>query len=250
MRGFRKNELALALLALAIVPSANVQASEGDGWKWVSAPYLWMSSIKNDLNEDSEPVPSETQFSDVISKLDMAFQGHFEGQGERFGAFLDVTYIALSDDRKGNIYSTEAALDTTMTEVAAVWNVEPARYEGLDVFAGVRHINADLSVDFDPVNGGPIFPSVSVGFDQSYSDFMLGARYTAQLSDKWNLITRVDGSWGDTDGVFNTSVMVGRKFEKGTLILGYRYMDIELGENGQSVDVTMQGPLLAFAFGL
>jgi hypothetical protein len=242
--------LAASVLALALVSTTDAKASEGDGWQWVSAPYLWMSSIKNDLNEDSEPVPSETQFSDVISKLDIAFQGHFEGQGERFGAFLDVTYIALSDDRDGNIYSTEAALDTTMIEVAGVWNVEPARYEGLDVFAGVRHINADLSVDFDPVGGGPVFPPVTVGFDQSFSDFMLGARYTAKLSDKWSLITRVDGSWGDTDGVFNTSVMLGRKFEKGSLIFGYRYMNMELGDNGRSVDVTMQGPLLAFAFGL
>lgn len=244
-----KSLLALScLLAVAGFPCA-ASASDDQGWQWVGAPYLWASSITTDLRDEAEPVPSTSSFSSIISKLDMAFQGHFEGQGERFGVFADVTYIALSDDHSGNVFDASASLDTTLTELAAVWNVSPARYEGLDVFAGVRHINADLSVQFESSGAVP-FPPVSVGFDQSFTDFMLGVRYSAPLSDKWKLITRIDGAWGDTDGTINASALLSRKFSKGSLLFGYRYMDIELAGGDESIDVTMHGPMLAFAFGL
>lgn len=249
MHNHKKTRLAaLALLALAAAPAANAQSAPEEGWQWVAAPYLWMSSIGTDLREDAEPVPSQTSFSDVVSKLDMAFQMHVEGQGDRFGVLADVTYIALSDERDNNVFGTDAALDTTITEVAGVWNVSPERYEGLDVIFGVRHINADLSVAFE--SNGPPFPATTVGFDQSYTDAMVGVRYSAKLSEKWGLIGRLDGGFGDTDGTTNASVMLTRKMSKGSLVLGYRYMNLELGDNGRSVDVTMQGPMLAFAFGL
>lgn len=252
MRRHRNSKIALALLALlAAIPTAHAQDAQDnsqEGWQWIVAPYLWASSVGTDLREDAEPVPSETEFSDVVSMLDMAFQMHVEGQGERFGTFVDLTYLSLSDERENNVFGTDASLDTTITEVAGVWNVDPARYEGLDVIAGVRHINADLSVKFEPT--GPVFPTTTVGFDESYTDLMLGLRYSAKLSDKWSLVSRLDGGFGDTDGTTNASMMLSYKMKKGSFVFGYRYMNIELGQDTRSVDVTMQGPVFAFAFGL
>jgi hypothetical protein len=238
--------VAAALLAAAPVHSA--QAAEESGWVWVNAPYLWMSSVTTDLREDAPPVGSTTTFSDVISKLDWAMQLHVEGQGNRFGVFGDVTYLALSDNREFAGVDTNASMDTTLVEVAGVWNVSPERYEGLDVFAGLRHIVADVSVDFDPT--APALPDATVGIDQSLSDFMVGVRYTAPLSERWKLMTRLDGSWGDTDGTVNASILLAYETaKKGSWVFGYRYMDLELGNGERDVDVTMHGPMVAYAFG-
>lgn len=239
----------LALLALAAAPAAQAGTSSDSGWQWVSAPYLWMASQTTDASEDAEPVPNETSFSSIIDKLDFAFQGHVEGQGERFGVFADVTYIALSDNKSFTRFDTNASMDTTLTEVAGVWNVEPERYEGLDLFLGVRHLVADFTLTIKPA-AGQTFPQAEVGFDQSYSDAMAGLRYTARLNDKWSVITRADYGWGDTDGTVNASVMFGRKLGAGSLMLGYRYLDIEASKGTTDIDVTMQGPVLAYAFGL
>lgn len=236
----------LPALALGLLPAAQARADEG--WQWVSAPYLWGSSIKTDLNEDAPPIGNETSFGDVISKLDMAFQMRVEGQGERFGAFGDFTYISLSDGNSGAAFDTDGSLETTVIEAGGVWNVSPERYQGLDVLVGLRYIKADLDVEIDPVNSAQA--SVTTGMEKSFTDGMVGLRYTAPLSDRWNLITRVDGSWGQSDGTVNASLMAGYKMEKGSLMFGYRYMDMELGESGRSVDVTMSGPVIAFAFGL
>ena len=237
--------LALAA-ALAACPVTSAQAAEG--WDWTIAPYLWASSVSTDLREDAPPVGSDTSFSDLISKLDLAAQVHVEGQGDRFGLFGDVTYIDLSDDHDYPGLSAHTSVNASITELAGVWNVEPTRYEGLDVFAGVRHIIADADVEFFPDN--PLLPDVTVGMDQSYTDFMVGARYTAKLSDKWKLITRLDGAWGDTEGTVNASLLAARKFNKGSFVFGYRYMDVDLQEGGTEVDLTMAGPMLAYAFGL
>lgn len=238
----------LCTLALALLPAAQARAQADEGWQWVSAPYLWGSSITTDLNEDAPPVGSETRFTDIISKLDLAFQMRVEGQGERFGAFGDFTYISLSDDNTGSSFSTDASLENTLVEAGGVWNVSPERYRGLDVLVGIRYIKADLDVDITPVD--PAQPPVATGLEKSFTDGMAGVRYTAALSDRWNLITRVDGSWGQSDGTLNASLMAGYRMEKGSLLFGYRYLDMELGERGRSVDVTMHGPVVAFAFGL
>jgi hypothetical protein len=235
------------VLLAALLAACPLSAAHASQWQWVMAPYLWGASVSTDLREDAPPVGSDASFSDLISKLDLAFQGHVEGQGDRFGAFADLTYLDLSDDHDFTGGTAHTSLNTTITEVAAVWNVEPARYEGLDVFFGVRHIVADADVEFDLA--GPL-PDPTVGMDQSYTDAMVGARYSAKLSEKWRLILRADGSWGDTEGTFNTSVLMGRKFSKGTLLFGYRYMNADIEEAGTDIDLTMHGPMFAYAFGL
>ena len=239
----------LTLLALAAAPAAHASTSSDGGWEWVAAPYLWMASQTTDASEDAEPVPNETSFSSIIDKLDFAFQGHVEGQGERFGVFGDITYIALSDNKSFTRFDTNASMDTTLFEVAGVWNVEPERYQGLDLFLGVRHLIADFTLTIKPA-AGQTFPQAEVGFDQSYTDVMAGVRYTAKLGETWNMITRVDGGWGDTDGTVNASVMFGRELGAGSLMVGYRYFDVEASKGTTDLDVTMQGPVLAYAFGL
>jgi hypothetical protein len=230
---------------LAACPLSQAQASE---WDWVFAPYLWGASVSTDLREDAPPVGSDTSFSDVVSKLDLAFQGHVEGQGDRFGLFADLTYLDLSDDQDFTGLDTHTSINATITEVAGVWNVDPARYEGLDLFLGLRHTVADADIEFFPDN--PLLPDAMVGMDQSYTDVMVGARYSAKLSEKWRGIVRLDGAWGDTEGSVNFNAMLGRKFSKGTLLFGWRYMDTDIEEAGTDISMTMSGPMFAYAYGL
>lgn len=236
----------LPVAMLTLLPAA--QAHADDAWDWTVAPYLWASSIKTDLNEDVAPLSSETYFSDIVSKIDMAFQIHVEGQGDRFGVFGDATFLSLSDSGSRDLYESDASLETTVLEAGGVWNVQPERYEGLDLLFGVRYAKVDLDAELDPTN--PVLPTVGLGFEETFTDALLGVRYTARLSDKWTLISRVDGSFGQTDGTWNASMMAGYRMSKGSLMFGYRHMDLELGGSGRSLDVTMSGPVVAFAFGL
>lgn len=233
---------------VAAEPAAESTSTSNEGWDWVVAPYLWATSISTNLRKDGAPeFGTETEFDDLLSKLDMAFQIHVEGQGDRFGAFADVTYIALSDSKERSIYTSDTSLDTSFVEVAGVWNVEPERFEGLDVFAGVRHIQAGTDVELDPVD--PLKSTVNLKFDQSFTDFMAGVRYNATFSERWGMTLRADGGWGDTETDYSVSAMLRYKMNKGSMILGYRYMELEVAGDNQNLDLTLQGPVFAYAFG-
>lgn len=229
-------------------PAAESGSSSGEGWSWAVTPYLWATSISTNLKKEGAPeFGTETEFDDLLSKLDMAFQIHLEGQGDRFGAFADLTYIALSDSKERSIYTSDTSLDTSFVEVAGVWNVDPERFEGLDLFAGLRHIQAGADVELDPVD--PVQSNVNLKFDQSFTDFMVGARYNATLSERWGMTLRADGGWGDTDTDYSVSALLRYKMHKGSMIVGYRYMELGVVGDSQDLKLKLQGPVFGFAFG-
>lgn len=233
--------------ALCLSPSAN--AAAGEDWEWVVAPYGWAASIGTDLETSVPPsggISTDTEFDDIVDKLDGAFQIHVEGQGERFGMFADFTYIGLANERTRPRFSSAADLDARLFELAAVWSPSDGTYTGLDVFAGLRYIDLDLSVDIDPVN--PAFDPARVDTSESFSDFMLGARYTWSLSDRWGLTLRGDGSFGDTEGTWNTSAVASFRTKSGAWFFGYRYLSVELDADGNKTEITMSGPQIGYGF--
>lgn len=233
--------------ALCFPPSAN--AAPGEDWEWVVAPYGWAASIGTDLETSELPsggISTDTKFADIVDMLDAAFQIHVEGQGDRFGMFADFTYLGLADERTRPRFSSASDLDTRLFELAAVWSPAEGSYGGLDVFAGLRYFDIDLVVDIDPVN--PDFDAARVDTSESFSDFMLGARYTWALSDRWGLTLRGDGSFGDTEGTWNTSAVASYRTRNGAWFFGYRYLSIEVDAGGNKIETTMSGPQIGYGF--
>jgi hypothetical protein len=240
---------ATATATVAAAPPAesedSSESASGQGWDWAVSPYLWATSISSNIRKDgAPPVGTDADFDDILSKLDMAFQIHVEGQGDRFGVFADYTYLALSDSNERPAFTSEGSLDTSIFEAAAVWNVEPTRFEGVDVFAGLRHLQVGTDVELDPVD--PTKPNINLKMDQSFTDFMVGVRYNATLSDRWGLTLRADGGWGDTESDYSVSALLRYQLKKGTMVFGYRYMEIGVRGDAQKVDLAMQGPIIAF----
>lgn len=246
MRIGMKQAALAAMLGLAASPVLAQETSGEEGWDWVVAPYLWASTIGVDLRRDLPPVENETRFNDIVSKIDMAFLMHVEGQGDRFGVFGDITYLSLSDDKTHPRYRAEADVDATIFELAGVWNVAPERFHGFDLYGGLRYYSVDLGVALDPTN--PALAGVGIGLDKSYSDFLFGGRYNARLAERWGLTLRADGSWGDTDGSYSASAMFSYHMKRGSWLFGYRHMEVELPTVGQSVDLSLSGPVFAYAF--
>jgi len=243
MRRFRLP--ALAALAMAI---ASPQASASGDWEWVVAPYLWGAGIKTDMKSESPPVEgdSDERFVDLIDELDGVFQLHVEGQEDQWGFFGDFSYLGLASEDDRDLFHAETDIDVRLVELAGVWSPGDGRYEGWDMFGGLRQVDLDFNVDFDPVN--PVFDNTRVHLSKTFNDFMLGARYTAPISDKWSVTLRGDGSWGDTDGTWGASAMFARKTEHGSWLLGYRYLDGSFKNDDTDLDVTLSGFQVGYAF--
>ncbi|MBP6595913.1 MAG: hypothetical protein KA196_00210 [Arenimonas sp.] len=256
---FRPSMLAVALLALPMAASAAKEATPEQqvaapepapspkGWSWAIAPYLWATSVSTDVRDGSPPAGNDAAFNDIVSKIDMALQLHVEGQGDRFGAFGDVTYLSLSDDATHPNATSSSSLDVSMIELAGVWNVEPERLSGLDLFVGARYLGTQADIRIDPLN--PALPSFEPDLDVGLTDLMVGARYSATLSDRWGATLRLDAAGGETEGAINASLLFRYRVGRGAWIVGYRHLDVELGEDDRKLDLTLSGPLLAFYFG-
>lgn len=235
-----------ALLLLALAPLAQAQEQP---WNWMVAPYGWVAGIGTDVAVPAPPPggnPSDLQFNDVIDLLDGAFQVHAEGQGDQFGMLADFTYLGLADEKEFDRFDSQSDLDTRLFEAAAVWSPGEERFKGFDVFAGLRYIDVDLTVRLDPVN--PSFPNTSLDGSRSYADFMLGARYTFDISERFGVTLRGDGSAGDTEGSWNASVMGNYKMKHGAFLFGYRYFSVELGNDTKDIELMVQGPVLGYAW--
>lgn len=235
----------------AAAPVAGQAAESGAGagqpWDWAVTSYVWASSIGLDVRKDgAPPVGSETDFDDLLSKLDWSLQMHVEGQGDRFGMFGDVTYIALSNEKDHPVYSSDNSLNFSMFELAGVWNVDPARFEGVDLFAGIRYIGVETEVKLDPVD--PAKPNVTLKTDEGFSDFMVGVRYNATLSDRWGMTLRADGGFGDTESDYSVSALLRYQMKKGVMSFGYRYLEVETASDSLTVDTVMKGPVFAYTY--
>lgn len=236
-----------ALCIAAFSPLAN--ATPGEGWDWMVAPYGWAASIGTDLQVRQPPAggtSTDNDFDDIVDKFDGAFQIHIEGQGDHFGMFTDFTFLGLADEHDHPRFHTESDLDARLFELAAVWSSDNARYQGLDLFAGLRYIDVDLTVQLDPKN--PLFDTATFDSGETFNDFMLGARYTWALSERWGVTLRGDGSFGDTDGTWNASAIANYKMKHGAWFFGYRYLSVEIESGDNRVDIMMNGPMVGYGF--
>lgn len=237
--------LAGFILTLCAAPG---HAASSDSLTWVAAPYIWVPTVDatfNDRSGSGNPDVGEGE-SDIMDKLDGAFLGHLETQGDHWGVFGDMVFLGLGDDYNGSRVSIDSELDAGIYELAAVWSPGDDRYRGFEAFGGIRYMSVELQLDFDPVN--PALSSRSVDFDEDFTDFLIGARYTVALSDKWNFAVRGDTSFGDSEGTWNVSGLFSRDMGPGALVFGYRYFSAELKPNDNTLELDLYGPEIGYAF--
>ena len=108
----------------------------------------------------------------------------------------------------------------------------------------------DLSLEITFSGPGPIGP-IRRTSDKSFTDFMVGGRYTHLFNDRWLFNVRADMGAGDTESSWNALATVGWRFggdlDKAVLF-GWRHMELEVEEGGRETDVTMDGPIAGVNF--
>lgn len=241
--------LARAALALSAMGAClGASAAESADWQWMVEPYVWAASIGTDMRTFQPPTDASTDssFTDIIDKLDGVFMGRVEGRNERFGVFADFIYLGLADSQQRRVMHTSTDLDTRLFDAAFSVRVGGERDTGLDVYGGIRYIDVDLTTRFVPDN--PAFAPRTLDAGRSYTDFLLGARYTWPLSDRWTLTLRGDGSTGDTDGTWSASAMGGYRTGNGAWLFGYRYLEAEFGNANSDVTLDLGGPVVGYGF--
>ena len=239
-----------ALAALALGCSAgSLSATESD-WDWDIALYAWMPSIDNKvLVNDRQIGEIDLSFSDLIDKLDMTLMLHGEGFRDRWGFFADYLYLDISDKDKRDGATIRSEMTANIFELAGVYRPSGTP-EGFEAFAGLRYFSLDVKLDVDSA-----VVNESARVDNSYTDFMVGGRYTGRINENWFYRLRADASGGDTEGTWNLVGAAGYQFGKEldkTVLFGYRHFEIDIEEDQGPLtvrnDLQISGPFVAFNF--
>jgi len=265
----RLSTVVLSLVAVAAVTSAAVRESRAaqppaapdSKWEWTIAPYVWTAGVSLDVEANGNLVlGGDATFPDILDKLDIAGMLHFEARHGKAGLLADGLYLSLSDESSSsgnppipNGTTADTNLKMGIYELGGFYRPGGGK-SGFDFLFGARDV--DVSENTDVTFPGPLGLTTSFDGSKNYLDAFAGARVSLPLGSRWNFSGRGDVAGGGTDITWNGVAAFGFSFDKAgkyTLLAGYRYMHIELGQTtDRGTDITstvaLSGPFVGFVF--
>ena len=235
----------LPLIVSASFWSGTAAAQESDGWKFRITPYLWMLSMEGTTAALGQDVELDQSFSDILELLNIALSANMELSKGKFFVVFDTMYAQLESDVEGSGGSPIGGtidIDLVIADLDVGYSIN----ENFDLYAGVRYYNQDIGVTPN------LLPQVTLGDD--WTDFLLGFRVHAEMSEKWSFTGKLDGAvGGDSASAWYLQAVVQRHFGTNKhLDLGWRYYDVDY-ESGSGLsrfkwDVTHTGPVVGFSW--
>jgi hypothetical protein len=243
--------VALALLLVAAPLQAQAPAgTEARKWEYRLTPYLWTAGLDGTLGAGGRTADVDLSFSDIIEDLDFAAMLTFEARRGPRVFLLDTTYTDTSDDAEtpGPLFSGgDFTSKQLMVDLEVGQRVSQSPKLSVDALVGLRYWNVKNELDLEAGTA----PAVEVRSSKSWLDPVLGALARASLSPKWNASLKFDiGGFGIASD-FTWQFFAGFNYalsQKGSLVFGYRYLDVDYDDDGFVYDVATHGPLLGYQF--
>ncbi|NCF74020.1 MAG: hypothetical protein GWP67_11015 [Gammaproteobacteria bacterium] len=241
----------IGLLSIMIGGSgllSTAAAQDSDAFQWSITPYVWAASTNIDLTvRDNNIGEGDIPFKDLLDTLDAAFMIQVEAGKGNWSAFGDLTYLKTSASNQRTVFTIDIdSKQVFLDAAAAYW---PGGFGSpLSIFGGLRYTGFDETYGFSLINGTPVSDLLS---DEDYYDALLGVRYRFDFSDRWQLLTHGDVSFGDSEGTYivraNFAYTVGKR-EQNRILFGYQYKSAEYRDGDLRKDFTMYGPMMGFDF--
>ncbi len=279
MRSSRSFVFAATILGFvvgALLPAtaaAQAQPSGWDGGKWhyTASMYGWVPEIKGTINlpGDLGSTDLDVSMSDVLKHLKMTFMGSFDAHNGRWGAFTDFIYVdiggAKSNTKNFSVggvgIPASATTDLSLDFKAIVWTVA-GEYRvasdpswTVDLLGGARMLKArptllyTITGDIGPVPiPGGRYGSKEV--NETLWDGIVGVkgRYAFGDQKRWFAPFYADVGTGQTKLTWQIAGGVGYRYNWGSVVALYRYLDYEAKSGKPVADLSMGGPQIGVVF--
>lgn len=218
------------------------------------APYLWATSMHGTVQVGPERLSVSQSFFDLMK--------HFQGGGmlflnvhkNRWGVFANALYSALADRQEfhnifirthNNFSIVSGGLSYALISKPVFDAPNPEL--ALEVLAGMRATFNDTKVTIGPL---------SFKDNQSWTDPILGVRFTVPVKPRWHFIAEMDAGGASSHHSYDAQAYVGYQpvkplfFHNVTMYAGYRYLH-QYFSTGQKFkyylwDMGIRGPVLGF----
>ena len=238
--------LIAALCALATAPAV------ADDWTYSIEPYVLAASIAGDVSMGRVTgAEIDVDFSTILDSLDMAAMIRFEAHsGNGWGFAIDYGFMELSDDIFGERGGVVDARVRQGTLEGLLIRQSRNEASGLEYFAGFRWWDNDIDIAIDPA----ILPgTIENNVDASWIDLIVGARWTRDISDRWQMQLRGDLGGFGIESDFTSALSASFLYQfspRFSLDLQYSalWVDYEEGKSGQpgyfAYDTVTHGPIV------
>ena len=239
-----KRCLSCFLLCALAIPA---NASDTESWQWAVTPYVWLPQTSVDLSlQDTGLGGGTVGFKDLLDQLDVGFMIGVEGVRNHWGFFSDLTYVEISDSEQRPVFLVRTETEATMLDFGLSYWPGGAGSD-LALLAGVRYNGFDNRFTFRL--GDTVVADVRD--DDAYYDALVGLRYRYDFAGPWELLTRVDASFGDSEGTWMARATFGRtvgQSGRNRLLLGYQYQRADFQMGDLETSFTYHGPTAGFSF--
>ena len=235
-----------------IAPVEAPVVEEVSNWDFEFSPYLAMSSISGNSGVVTAASPLDLPFDDILDALEFGVAAHFEAHhNSGWGLWIDYNYVSLGGT--GNIPLGTSGL--VLQEI----DIKQAVFEGygmyreklenssIDYMAGIRRWNLKMDASLN-------IPNIR-DTNNDWVDFVVGARWTTNLSENWKFHVRGDIGAGASD--FTATAAAGVRYSINEWLdfdLQYKalWVDYETGTLGNldyfAYDTLTQGPIIGLNF--
>ena len=219
-------------------------------WSVRTSLYGWAQGLDGDVGVLGNTAPVDMGFDDILENLDIAAMGAVEISHGRWSFLADVNYAKVSADG-----TTAAGIDVDVEQdqflgnFLIIYQIVSNDRITLDLFAGARVNSIGLDLDLDDPN--------TVGTDFSDSDRktwvdpIVGARFQAELSEKWffRAVGDIGGFGIASDLTWQALAGFGYRFNSQcAAVLGYRAIGTDYTDGGFTYDVVASGPVIGLQY--
>ena len=248
---------ALALVSLPalagssgpIIEQPATPPAEVSPWEFRMALYGWAEGLDGDIGFLGKTASVDVGFSDIVKELDMGFMGAFQVSRGRWSLVTDLVYADIGADDK----IADISMDFKEQQILGnlTINYEAMKTESMVLFlyAGARVNWMDITLELD--DSKTPNKDFNESNSQSWVDPIIGARFAADLSEKFFFYTSGDIGGFDVSSQLTWQAMAGfgyRVTDNGSLLLGYRAIGTDYTDGGFTYDVVASGPTIGFEY--
>jgi hypothetical protein len=235
--------------------------SASDDWKFVLAPYGWLSSLDGDATVRGVKVSVDSSGSDSLDDIDFVAQIYLEAMKDKWGILIDSTYLKTSTDADAGPIGAELENELALVDIAALYRFGRTPLGGsggptlaFEMLGGGRYLYLKNEIELE----GRI---ARFNFQRDFQaskdliDPVVGIQLRANLTKRLSFLVRGDiGGFGvGTDFSWNASAIFGYQVLRHmNLAIGYRVLDIDYdtgsGSNKFEFDTTLSGPMIGLVF--
>jgi len=248
----------LAALCVFVTPLIVEAAERATGWQpgFTLAPYGWLAGLDGTMGAGgaddggiSLPPRLDVSTDDEWSEIGFMFYG--EWRGERWTAFFDSVWANVSQDGDITLGSrlpdskAEVTFDGNIYQIGLGYRLLDWDRTFVTVYGGGRYYDVESKIE---ARDGLLPNKITASATKSWSDGVIGARWSHDFGRHWSTSILADVGFGDSRSAWQVFGTLDYQFSWGKVLGGYRYMNLDYENGDYKINLALSGPVLGAAF--